>query len=174
MNKDSIEFSLSTWTWSGFKLSWLKSYTRTRSYHFQALFALNPIYFYSHYWLTLNQWSSQSLVTFIHSQALGLRGLCSQLGTAVKYGTEQVRMGRSWVGLLWNKGIWQQNREQPWPQLVCCASICCCVCGCIFQKDWIVVRSFREEWYRLIGVRIGQGEGVDDFNLRTKELGCNY
>ena len=23
-------------------------------------------------------------------------------------------------------------------------------------------------------MRIGQGEGVNDFNLRTKELGCNY
>jgi len=23
-------------------------------------------------------------------------------------------------------------------------------------------------------VRIGQGEAVNDFNLRTKELGCNY
>jgi len=26
----------------------------------------------------------------------------------------------------------------------------------------------------LIGVRIEQGEDVNDFNLRTKELGCNY
>jgi len=26
----------------------------------------------------------------------------------------------------------------------------------------------------LIGMRIGQGEGVNDFNLQTKELGCNY
>jgi len=24
------------------------------------------------------------------------------------------------------------------------------------------------------GVRIGQGEDVNDFNLQTKELGCNY
>jgi len=48
------------------------------------------------------------------------------------------------------------------------------VCGCIFQEDRIVVRSFGEEWYRLIGRRIGQGEGVNDFNLGTKELGCNY
>ena len=46
--------------------------------------------------------------------------------------------------------------------------------SCVFQEDWIVVRSFGEEWYRLIGVRIGQGEAVNDFNLRTKELGCNY
>jgi len=26
----------------------------------------------------------------------------------------------------------------------------------------------------LIGVRIGQGEDVNDFNLRTEELECNY
>ena len=26
----------------------------------------------------------------------------------------------------------------------------------------------------MIGVRIGQGEDVNDFNLRTKGLGCNY
>jgi len=26
----------------------------------------------------------------------------------------------------------------------------------------------------LIGVRIEQGKAVNDFNLRTKELGCNY
>jgi len=64
--------------------------------------------------------------------------------------------------------------EQPWPQLVHCASIYCRVCGCIFQENWIVARSLGEEWYRLIGVRIEQGEDVNDFNLRTKELRCNY
>jgi len=64
--------------------------------------------------------------------------------------------------------------EQPWPQLVCCVLICCCMCGCVFQEDRIVTRSFGEEWYRLIGVRIGQVEDVNDFNLQTKELGCNY
>ena len=64
--------------------------------------------------------------------------------------------------------------EQPWPQLVHCASIYCRVCGCIFQENWIVARSLGEEWYRLIGVRIGQGKDVNDFNLRTKELRCNY
>jgi len=37
--------------------------------------------------------------------------------------------------------------EQPWPQLVRCASICCRMCGCIFQEDRIVVRSAGEEWY---------------------------
>ena len=55
--------------------------------------------------------------------------------------------------------------KQPWPQLVHCASIYCCVCGCVFQEDGIVVRSFGEEWYRLIEVRIRQGEDVNDFNL---------
>ena len=30
--------------------------------------------------------------------------------------------------------------EQPWPQLVHCASIYCHVCGCIFQEDGIVAR----------------------------------
>jgi len=48
------------------------------------------------------------------------------------------------------------------------------MCGCVFQEDGIVARGFREEWYRLIGVRIGQVKDVNDFNLRTKELGCNY
>ena len=28
-----------------------------------------------------------------------------------------------------------------------CASICCRVCGCVFQEDGIVVRSAGEEWY---------------------------
>jgi len=86
------------------------------------------------------------------------------------------RSGVGWSGveLLRNRRIWQQNEEQPWPQLVRCASIYCRVCGCVFQKDWIVVRNFGEEWYELIGVRIGQGKAVNDFNLRTKELGYNY
>jgi len=43
-----------------------------------------------------------------------------------------------------------------------------------FRRTEFVVRSFGEEWYRLIGVRIEQGEDVNDFNLQTKELGCNY
>jgi len=55
-----------------------------------------------------------------------------------------------------------------------CASIYYHVCGCIFQEDRIVARSFGEKWYKLIGVRIKQGEDINDFNLRTKELGCNY
>jgi len=30
------------------------------------------------------------------------------------------------------------------------------------------------ERYKLIGVRIEQEKDVNDFNLQTKELGCNY
>jgi len=48
------------------------------------------------------------------------------------------------------------------------------MCGCVFQEDGIVARSFEEEWYRLIEVRIEQVRDVNDFNLQTKELGCNY
>jgi len=76
--------------------------------------------------------------------------------------------------LLWNRRDLITKWEQPWPQLVRCASIYCRICGCIFQEDGIVTRSFGEEWYRLIGVRIEQGEDVNNFNLRTKKLGCNY
>ena len=70
------------------------------------------------------------------------------------------------VELLWNRrDLTTKVGEQPWPQLMRCASIYCRVCGCIFQEDGIVARSFGEEWYRLIGVRIEQGENVNDFNL---------
>jgi len=92
----------------------------------------------------------------------------------------QGRAEREWSDPEWSrvtpewKGVDNKMGEQPWPQLVRCASIYCRVCGCVFQEDWIVVRSLREEWYRLIKVRIGQGEDVNDFNLWTKELGCNY
>ena len=67
--------------------------------------------------------------------------------------------------LLQNERDLTTKWEQPWPQLVCCASIYCRVCGCVFQENGIVARSFGEEWYRLIGVRIEQGEDVNDFNL---------
>ena len=81
-----------------------------------------------------------------------------------RIGTELLRDGRE---------LTTKVGEQPWPQLVRCASIYCRACGCIFQEDWIVARSLREEWCRLVGMRIGQGKDVNDFNLRTKGLGCN-
>ena len=50
--------------------------------------------------------------------------------------------GPEWSGITpeW-KGVDNKVGEQPWPQLVHCASICCRVCGCVFQETRIVVRS---------------------------------
>ena len=33
------------------------------------------------------------------------------------------------------RGLTTKVGEQPWPQLVRCASIYCHVCGCVFQED---------------------------------------
>ena len=75
------------------------------------------------------------------------------------------RMCRAGAELLWNgRDLTTKVSEQPWPQFVCCASIYCHVCGCIFQEDRIVARSFGEEWYRLIGVEMDIKD-VNDFNL---------
>ena len=55
--------------------------------------------------------------------------------------------------------------EQPWPQLVHCALICCRMCGCIFQKDGICCQEIRRGVvYRLIRVEIDIKD-VNDFNL---------
>ena len=43
-----------------------------------------------------------------------------------------------------------------------------------FRRTELLPGVFGEEWYRLIGVRIEQGEDINDFNLQTKKLGCNY
>ena len=66
---------------------------------------------------------------------------------------DSVKDVQSGSGVTWNRAeLLRSERElttkvgeQPWPQLVCCASICCHVCGCIFQEDGIVVRSAGEE-----------------------------
>ena len=49
---------------------------------------------------------------------------------------EQERSDPEWSGvtLEW-KRVDNKNGEQPWPQLVHCASIFCHMCGCIFQED---------------------------------------
>ena len=78
--------------------------------------------------------------------------------------------GVTWSGveLLWSgRELTTKVGEQPWPQLVRCALICCHVCGCVFQE----IR--RGVVYRLIGVEMDIKD-VNDFNLRTKELECNY
>jgi len=64
-------------------------------------------------------------------------------------------------------------KEQPWPQLVRYVSICCHVYGYRFQENRIVVRSSGEEWYILIEMEMDIKD-LNDFNLQTKELGCNY
>jgi len=93
----------------------------------------------------------------------------------VKDMRDRSRVTQSGVELFWSRReLTTKVGEQPWSQLMHCASICCHMCSCVFQEDWIVARSFGEEWYRLIGVRIEQVEDVNNFNLWTKELGCNY
>ena len=53
---------------------------------------------------------------------------------------------QSGAELLWSgRELTTKVGKQPWPQLVHCASICCCMCGCVFQEDGIVVRSAGEE-----------------------------
>jgi len=43
---------------------------------------------------------------------------------------------RNGAELLWNgRDLTTKVGEQPWPQLVRCASIYCRVCGCVFQED---------------------------------------
>ena len=72
-----------------------------------------------------------------------------------------VRDMRSGNGVIWNgaellrneRDLTTKEGEQPWPQLICCASICCCVYGCIFQENRIVARSLGEEWYIAKSIR---------------------
>ena len=49
---------------------------------------------------------------------------------------ERERSDPEWSGITpeW-KGVDNKVGEQPWPQLVHYALICCRVCGCIFQED---------------------------------------
>jgi len=58
------------------------------------------------------------------------------------------RSGVTWSGveLLQNgRDLTTKVGEQPWPQLVRCASIYSRMCSCVFQEDGIVARSFKEE-----------------------------
>ena len=53
---------------------------------------------------------------------------------------------QSGAELLWSgKKLTTKVGEQPWPQLMRYALICCRMYGCVFQEDRIVARSFREE-----------------------------
>jgi len=61
---------------------------------------------------------------------------------------EQKQNDLEWNGvtLEW-KGVDNKSEKQPWPQLVHCASICCYICGYVFQENWIATRSLGEKWY---------------------------
>jgi len=51
----------------------------------------------------------------------------------VQSGSRVIQIGAK---LLWSeKELTTKVGEQPWPQLVHCASICCCMYGYIFQED---------------------------------------
>jgi len=98
-----------------------------------------------------------TIYSYLLYKSLSVQGLILvYVSRTCRVGAELLRNGRD---------LTTKVGEQPWPQLMRYASIYCRVCGCVFQEDGIVARSFGEEWYRLIGVRIEQGEDVNDFNL---------
>jgi len=50
----------------------------------------------------------------------------------------RIGSGVTWIGaelLRSGRELTTKVGEQPWPQLVRCASIYCRVCGCVFQED---------------------------------------
>ena len=55
---------------------------------------------------------------------------------SVKDHAEQEQSDLEWSRVTpeW-RGVDNKSEEQPWPQLMCYALICCHVCGCIFQED---------------------------------------
>jgi len=70
---------------------------------------------------------------------MGVHRFCQVRGGIGRSGPELGGIGRSGPELSgvtpeW-KGFDNKVGEQPWPQLVRCASICCRMCGCVFQED---------------------------------------
>ena len=58
------------------------------------------------------------------------------LSTTVKDMRSGSGVTRNGAELLWSgRELTTKMGEQPWPQLVHCASIYCRMCGCIFQED---------------------------------------
>jgi len=58
-----------------------------------------------------------------------IRGFCQVWGGTGRSGLELSGVTPEW------KGFDNKVGEQPWPQLVHCASIYCRVCSCVFQED---------------------------------------
>jgi len=80
----------------------------------------------------------KNLEYFMTAKKLNCRQACWSLVKDVQSRSGVTRSGRE---------LTTKVGEQPWPQLMHYASICCRMCGCIFQEDGIVVRSAGEEWY---------------------------
>ena len=66
------------------------------------------------------------------------------VGTGYQKHAEQEQSDPEWSGVTseW-KGVDNKSEEQPWPQLVCCALICCHICGCVFQGRLNCCQEFR-------------------------------
>ena len=76
------------------------------------------------------------------------RPCSSCISSAIKDMQSGSRVAWSGAELLWSgRELTTKVGEQPWPQLVCYVSICCSMCGCVFQEGGIVARSAGEEWY---------------------------
>jgi len=71
-----------------------------------------------------------------HQETVVLSIVESEYMAFVKNMQSGSRVAWNRVELLWSgKELTTKIGEQPWPQLVRCASICCHVCGCVFQED---------------------------------------
>jgi len=80
-------------------------------------------------------------VIFVEAELMAIH-----IGLIVKDMQSRGRVTQSGAELLQSgRELTTKVEEQPWPQLVCCALIYCCTCGCIFQEDGIVVRNAGEK-----------------------------
>ena len=59
--------------------------------------------------------------------------------------------------LVWREHNNNTGVEQPWPQLIHCVSISCCICGCLFQSS----RTLSE---------VGVNSGVKSYIAERKML----
>jgi len=93
-------------------------------------------------------WVNNSVIKQLQVHSINVTFIEAEL-MAICTGVRDVRSGsgviQNGVELLWNERDLTTKWEQSWPQLVHCALIYCRVCGCIFQEDGIIARSFGEE-----------------------------
>jgi len=93
-------------------------------------------------------WVNNSVIKQLQVHSINVTSIEAEL-IAICTGVRDVRSRsgviQNGVELLWNERDLTTKWEQSWPQLVHCASIYCRVCGCVFQEDGIIARSFGEE-----------------------------